>query len=151
MAEKEILFYLKTISEKTDDIRQEVINLNRRVEALEEKVDVLDAKIDKVEERLNARIDEVEAKLSARIDEVEAKLSAKIDMVEDALDTEIDAVYQIALQNQNHIETLLIPFNDRNFHVNEEIVKISFLEERIGNVEEVVGKHSEAIRRLETA
>ena len=158
MAEKEIIFYLKTISEKTDDIRQEVINLSRRVEALEEKVDALDAKIDKVEERLNARIDEleirineVEERLNARIEEVEERLNAKIDMVEVALDTEINSVYQIALQNKNHIETLLIPFNDRNQHANAEIAKISLLEERMGNIEVVVGEHSKLIRRLETA
>ena len=78
-------------------------------------------------------------------------MSAKIDMVEDALDTEIDSVYQISLQNKNHIEVLLIPFNDRNFHANEEIAKISLLDERMGHMEAVVGEHSEAIRRLETA
>ena len=151
MAENEIIYYLKTISEKTDDIRQEIVNLNRRVEILEEKVDMVESKlstrIDEVEEKLSARID----KLETRIDVVEDKLSAKIDMVEDALDTEIDAVYQIALLNKNHIEILLIPYNDRNFHANEEIAKISRMEERINNIENVVGKHSEAIRRLETA
>ena len=151
MAENEILYYLKTISEKTDDIRHELINLDQKVEILETKlsarIDKLESRIDEVETKLSARID----KLESRIDEVETKLSAKIDMVEDALDTEIDAVYQIALINKNHIETLLIPFNDRNFHANEEIAKIPKIEERMSTIEDVVGKHSEAIRRLVTA
>lgn len=147
MSENDVIFYLKNISEKVDDIRDEVRNLNRKIEVLEEKVDILDIKIDEVEARLSDRID----KLEARIDEVETTLSAKIDMVEDALDTEIDSVYQISLQNKNHIEVLLIPFNDRNFHANEEIAKISLLDERMGHMEVVVGEHSEAIRRLETA
>lgn len=147
MSENDVIFYLINISEKVDDIRDEVGNLNRKIEVLEEKVDILDIKIDEVEARLSNRID----KLEARIDEVETTLSAKIDMVEDALDTEIDSVYQISLQNKNHIEVLLIPFNDRNFHANEEIAKISLLDERMGHMEAVVGEHSEAIRRLETA
>ena len=48
-------------------------------------------------------------------------------------------------------KVLLIPFNDRNFHANEEIAKISLLDERMGHMEAVVGEHSEVIRRLETA
>lgn len=72
-------------------------------------------------------------------------------MVEKALDIEIDKVYQIALENRNNIEILLIPFNDRNKEMNDEIAKVGGIEKRVDAVEVVVGEHSEKIRKLQSA
>ncbi|MDO4305057.1 MAG: hypothetical protein Q4D94_14210, partial [Bacillota bacterium] len=92
----------------------------------------------------DSRCDELDKK----IDSCYVALDEKIDCYHDALDHEINKVYQIALRNKENIETLLIPFNDRNHHANEEIAKIPELAERLDQVEKVVGDHSEDIRRL---
>lgn len=92
--------------------------------------------------------------IKRRIDVVEQRLDdldKKIDSVEYALEAEIDKVYKIALENKQKIEILLIPYNDRNVHVNEEVAKIPEIDKRLDNVETVVGSHSEAIRKLQAA
>ena len=100
-----------------------------------------------MEENLNQRIDGVEEK----VDTLRKDMNEKFEMVEKALDSEIDKVYQVALENKRNIEIFLIPFNDRNHHVNEEVAKIKEMEERIDEVEKVVGEHSKLIRKLQTA
>ena len=147
---------VEKLSARNDDVEEK---LSARIDDVEEK---LSARIDDVEERLSARIDDVEEKLSARIDDVEERLSARIneveetlneriDLVERALDTEIDSVYKIACENKQNIELLLIPFNDRNLYVSAEVSKIPQLDERLDEVEDKIGQHSEEIRKLKTA
>ncbi len=142
--EKQIIAYLQNITADVGIIAQ--------------KLDAVDKKIDRVEESLNQRIDRVEESLNQRIDAVEEKVDAlrkdmdeRFEMVEKALDSEIDKVYQVALENKRNIEIFLIPFNDRNHYMNEEVAKIKEVEERIDAVEKVVGEHSELIRKLQTA
>ena len=151
MSDKIIIQYLENISGRIDTMSTEISDIRKGVRVLDEKVDKLSARVDKVEERLSARIDEVEEKLSARINEVEETLNERIDLVERALDTEIDSVYKIACENKQNIELLLIPFNDRNLYVSAEVSKIPQLDERLDEVEEKVGQHSEEIRKLKTA
>lgn len=142
--EDEIIIYLKQITDA--------------VEVTNQKIDLLDKKIDQVEENLNRRIDEVEeslnrqiAELRARIEEVRAYLEEKIEMIEKALDTEIDKVYQIAHKNEYNIEMLLLPYNDRNLHVNDELAKMARYDERMDEIETVLESHSEAIQKLQLA
>lgn len=180
MSDKIIIQYLENISGRIDTMSTEIKDIKHDVQIIDEKVEKLSARIDDVEERLSARIDkleirvdELEEKLSARIDDVEERLSAriddveerlsarineveetlneKIDLVERALDTEIDSVYKIACENKQNIELLLIPFNDRNLYVSAEVSKIPQLNERLDEVEDKVGQHSEEIRKLKTA
>ena len=82
---------------------------------------------------------------------MEETLNERIDLVERALDTEIDSVYKIACENKQNIELLLIPFNDRNLYVSAEVSKIPQLDERLDEVEDKIGQHSEEIRKLKTA
>ena len=60
-----------------------------------------------------------------------------------------DSVYKIACENRQNIELLLIPFNDRNLYMSAEVSKISDIDGRLNEVEDKVGQHSEAIRKLE--
>ena len=151
MSEKIIIQYLENISGQMDKISTEIRDIKQDVRVLDEKGEKLTARIDEVEETLNRRIDAVEEKLTARIDEVEETLNEKIDLVEKALDTEIDSVYKIACENKQNIELLLIPFNDRNMYMSAEVSKIPELDERLDEVEDKVGQHSEAIRKLKAA
>ena len=129
MGEKIIIQYLENISGQMDKISTEISDTKQDVRVLDEKVE----------------------KLTARIDEVEETLNEKIDLVEKALDTEIDSVYKIACENKQNIELLLIPFNDRNIYMSAEVSKIPELDERLDEVEDKVGQHSEAIRKLKAA
>ena len=129
MSEKIIIQYLENISGQMDKISTEISDIKQDVRVLDEKVE----------------------KLTARIDEVEETLNEKIDLVEKALDTEIDSVYKIACENKQNIELLLIPFNDRNMYMSAEVSKIPELDERLDEVEDKVGQHSEAIRKLKAA
>ena len=129
MSEKIIIQYLENISGQMDKISTEIRDIKQDVRVLDEKVE----------------------KLTARIDEVEETLNEKIDLVEKALDTEIDSVYKIACENKQNIELLLIPFNDRNMYMSAEVSKIPELDERLDEVEDKVGQHSEAIRKLKAA
>ena len=107
----------------------------------------MDQKIDTVEANLNHRIDAVETDLNTfKID-----IQEQMQIVEKALDIEIDRVYQIALENKRNIEMLLIPFNDRNKKMNEEVAKVGGIEKRVDTVETIVGEHSEKIRELQSA
>ena len=162
MSDKIIIQYLENISGRIDTMSTEISDIKHDVQIIDEKVEKLSARIDDVEEKLSARIDDVEERLSARIDDVEEKLSARIneveetlneriDLVERALDTEIDSVYKIACENKQNIELLLIPFNDRNLYVSAEVSKIPQLDERLDEVEDKIGQHSEEIRKLKTA
>ena len=92
---------LEMLQEKTEEMKQEIKNLNE--------------KVGEVEKSLNERIDKVEK----RIDEVERNLNEKIDSVERALDTEIDSVYHIALENRRNIQLLLIPVKGANSDQNK--------------------------------
>ena len=151
MSDKIIVQYLQSISVRIDTMSTEISDIKHDVQIIDEKVEKLSARIDDVEERLSARINEVEERLSARINEVEDTLNEKIDLVEKALDTEIDNVYKIACENKQNIELLLIPFNDRNLYVSAEVSKIPQLDERLDEVEDKIGQHSEEIRKLKTA
>ena len=151
MSDKIIIQYLENISGRIDTMSTEISDIKHDVQIIDEKVEKLSARIDDVEERLSARIDDVEEKLSARINEVEETLNERIDLVERALDTEIDSVYKIACENKQNIELLLIPFNDRNLYVSAEVSKIPQLDERLDEVEDKIGQHSEEIRKLKTA
>ena len=151
MSDKIIVQYLESISGRIDTMSTEISDIKHDVQIIDEKVEKLSARIDDVEERLSARINEVEERLSARINEVEDTLNEKIDLVEKALDTEIDNVYKIACENKQNIELLLIPFNDRNLYVSAEVSKIPQLDERLDEVEDKIGQHSEEIRKLKTA
>lgn len=142
---KEIMDYLGKISGQIVDMGE---NLKKEIDNVEKK---LDEKIDNVEKKLDEKIDNVEKNLSE-------KFSEEIRMVEDALDHEINAVYLIACDNQKKIEKLqrdidelLIPYNDRNAHANDEIAKIPKLDKRLNEAEKVIGDHSEAIRKLQEA
>ena len=151
MSDKIIIQYLENISGRIDTMSTEISDIKHDVQIIDEKVEKLSARIDDVEERLSARIDDVEERLSARINEVEETLNERIDLVERALDTEIDSVYKIACENKQNIELLLIPFNDRNLYVSAEVSKIPQLDERLDEVEDKIGQHSEEIRKLKTA
>ena len=140
MSDKIIVQYLESISGRIDTMSTEISDIKHDVQIIDEKV-----------EKLSARIDDVEEKLSARINEVEETLNERIDLVERALDTEIDSVYKIACENKQNIELLLIPFNDRNLYVSAEVSKIPQLDERLDEVEDKIGQHSEEIRKLKTA
>ena len=140
MSDKIIVQYLESISGRIDTMSTEISDIKHDVQIIDEKV-----------EKLSARIDDVEERLSARINEVEDTLNEKIDLVEKALDTEIDNVYKIACENKQNIELLLIPFNDRNLYVSAEVSKIPQLDERLDEVEDKIGQHSEEIRKLKTA
>ena len=178
--EDEIIIYLKQITDAVEVTNQKIDlldkkidqveeSLNRRIDEVEERlshridelelrIDKLELRIDEVEASLNRRIDEVEASLNrqiaelrARIEEVRAYLEEKIDMIEKALDTEIDKVYQIAHKNEYNIEMLLLPYNDRNLHVNDELAKMARYDERMDEIETVLESHSEAIQKLQLA
>ena len=151
MSDKIIIQYLENISGRIDTMSTEISDIKHDVQIIDEKVEKLSARIDDVEEKLSARIDDVEERLSARINEVEESLNERIDLVERALDTEIDSVYKIACENKQNIELLLIPFNDRNLYVSAEVSKIPQLDERLDEVEDKMGQHSEEIRKLKTA
>ena len=151
MSDKIIIQYLENISGRIDTMSTEISDIKHDVQIIDEKVEKLSARIDDVEEKLSARIDDVEERLSARINEVEESLNERIDLVERALDTEIDSVYKIACENKQNIELLLIPFNDRNLYVSAEVSKIPQLDERLDEVEDKIGQHSEEIRKLKTA
>ena len=151
MSDKIIIQYLENISGRIDTMSTEISDIKHDVQIIDEKVEKLSARIDDVGERLSARIDDVEERLSARINEVEETLNERIDLVERALDTEIDSVYKIACENKQNIELLLIPFNDRNLYVSAEVSKIPQLDERLDEVEDKIGQHSEEIRKLKTA
>ena len=151
MSDKIIIQYLENISGRIDTMSTEISDIKHDVQIIDEKVEKLSARIDDVEEKLSARIDDVEEKLSARINEVEETLNERIDLVERALDTEIDSVYKIACENKQNIGLLLIPFNDRNLYVSAEVSKIPQLDERLDEVEDKIGQHSEEIRKLKTA
>ena len=151
MCYKIIIQYLENISGRIDTMSTEISDIKHDVQIIDEKVEKLSARIDDVEEKLSARIDDVEERLSARINEVEETLNERIDLVERALDTEIDSVYKIACENKQNIELLLIPFNDRNLYVSAEVSKIPQLDERLDEVEDKIGQHSEEIRKLKTA
>ena len=140
MSDKIIIQYLENISGRIDTMSTEISDIKHDVQIIDEKV-----------EKLSARIDDVEERLSARIDDVEERLNERIDLVERALDTEIDSVYKIACENKQNIELLLIPFNDRNLYVSAEVSKIPQLDERLDEVEDKIGQHSEEIRKLKTA
>lgn len=140
MSDKIIIQYLENISGRIDTMSTEISDIKHDVQIIDEKV-----------EKLSARIDDVEERLSARINEVEETLNERIDLVERALDTEIDSVYKIACENKQNIELLLIPFNDRNLYVSAEVSKIPQLDERLDEVEDKIGQHSEEIRKLKTA
>lgn len=136
--EDQIIIYLKQLTDTAGIINQ--------------KVDALDQKIDSVEENLNRRIDKLESRIDEielRLEEVKSYLDDKIDLIEKALDTEIDKVYQIAHKNEYNIEMLLIPYNERNLHVNDELAKMARYGERMDEVEAVLESHSEAIQRLQ--
>ena len=140
MSDKIIIQYLENISGRIDTMSTEISDIKHDVQIIDEKV-----------EKLSARIDDVEERLSARINEVEETLNERIDLVERAFDTEIDSVYKIACENKQNIELLLIPFNDRNLYVSAEVSKIPQLDERLDEVEDKIGQHSEEIRKLKTA
>ena len=138
--EEQIIECLKKLTDNVEFIGNKVNSIDQKVDGLEQKVDALDKKIDSVKSELDKKIDSVKNELEQRIDSVEY-----------ALDKEIDKVYGIALANKHSIEVLLIPYNDRNFHINEETAKIPEIVQRLDNVETVVGNHSEAIRKLQAA
>lgn len=151
--EEQILECLKKLTDTVGVINENVNTINRRLDVVEQRLDTIEQRLGAVEQRL----DVVEQRLGAveqRLDVVEQRLDdldKKIDSVEYALDAEIDKVYKIALENKQKIEILLIPYNDRNVHVNEEVAKIPEIDKRLDNVETVVGSHSEAIRKLQAA
>lgn len=130
--EEQILECLKKLTDTVGVINENVNTINRRLDVVEQRLDTIEQRLGAVEQRLD-------------------DLDKKIDSVEYALDAEIDKVYKIALENKQKIEILLIPYNDRNVHVNEEVAKIPEIDKRLDNVETVVGSHSEAIRKLQAA
>lgn len=153
--EEEIIIYLKQITDGIEVTNHKIDLLDKKIDLVEEK---LNRRIDEVEEGLNRRIDEVEESLNRRIDElgnrieeVKVYLEDKIDMIEKALDTEIDKVYQIAHKNEYNIEMLLLPYNERNLHVNDELAKMARYDERMDEIEAVLESHSEAIQKLQHA
>lgn len=164
--EDEIIIYLKQITDAVEVTNHKIDLLDKKIDQVEES---LNHRIDEVEESLNRRIDEVEESLNRRIDQVEESLNRqivelvvrieevrvyleeKIDMIEKALDTEIDKVYQIAHKNEYNIEMLLLPYNDRNLHVNDELAKMARYDERMDEIETVLESHSEAIQKLQLA
>lgn len=153
--EDEIIIYLKQITDAVEVTNQKIDLLDKKIDQVEES---LNRRIDEVEESLNRRIAEVEASLNrqivelrARIEEVRAYLEEKIEMIEKALDTEIDKVYQIAHKNEYNIEMLLLPYNERNLHVNDELAKMARYDERMDEIETVLESHSEAIQKLQLA
>lgn len=144
--EEQILECLKKLTDTVGVINENVNTINRRLDVVEQRLDTIEQRLGAVEQRLDVveqRLDVVEQRLD--------DLDKKIDSVEYALDAEIDKVYKIALENKQKIEILLIPYNDRNVHVNEEVAKIPEIDKRLDNVESVVGSHSEAIRKLQAA
>ena len=162
--EDQIITYLMQLTDAVGSINQKIDLLDQKIDRVEESLnrridkveETLNRRIDEVEEALNRRIDEVEETLNRRMDELEARIEAvrvyldeKIDMIEKALDTEIDKVYQIAHKNEYNIEVLLIPYNDRNLHVNDELEKMSRYDERMDEIEAVLKSHSEAIHKLQ--
>lgn len=168
----DVITYLETITEKIQEMQSEIGNLNheignlnheignindkigsmsqqmdamgQQIKAMDQKIETMDQKI----ETMDQKIETMDKRLEKVEDKIE-KLDEKIDMVETALDTEINSVYKIALENKNNIETLLIPYNDRNLHINTEISKIEVIDVRLDAVETVVGEHSMAIRKLQ--
>ncbi len=142
------------MKERLDGIDRRLESLEHRLGGLEQRLDGLEQRLDSLEHRLDTvdqRIDSVESSLSKRIAEAEFALNDKLEMTEKALDTEIDKVYQIARRNEYNIEELLIPYNDRNLHVSDELERLSHSGERLDEVETVVANHSEAIYRLQAA
>lgn len=164
--EDQIIIYLKQltdtvgiINQKVDALDQKIDSveaaLNRRIDKLESRIDKLESRIDKLESRideLGSRIDELGSRIDEielRLEEVKSYLDDKIDLIEKALDTEIDKVYQIAHKNEYNIEMLLIPYNERNLYVNDELAKMARYGERMAEMEAVLESHSEAIQRLQ--
>ena len=149
----------KSLDAKIDNVEK---SLNGKIDNVEKS---LDAKIDNVEKNLDAKIksldvkiDNVEKSLDVKIDNVEKSLNGKIDSFGKSLNEKIDMVYYIACENRENIQEmrreideLLIPYNDRNLSVNEQISKISELEAWKEEAEKVIGNHSEAIHKLQEA
>ncbi len=145
---------LESLEHRLGGLEQRLDGLEHRLDGLEHRLGGLEQRLDGLEHRLDTvdqRIDSVESSLSKRIAEAEFALNDKLEMTEKALDTEIDKVYQIARRNEYNIEELLVPYNDRNLHVSDELERLSHSGERLDEVETVVANHSEAIYRLQAA
>lgn len=130
--------YLK---EKVSGLEQDVYSLKSDVSGLKGNVSSLNLGMIAIKQE----IVDLRQEMNGKID----MLDQKLDSVEIALDTEIDSVYHIALENKRNIEILLIPFNDRNGYMKEEVAKIPKLYEKVDQIEGVVGKHSREIRELQ--
>lgn len=143
------------LESRIDELESRIDRLESRIDKLESRIDELGSRIDRLESRigkLESRIDELGSRIDEielRLEEVKSYLDDKIDLIEKALDTEIDKVYQIAHKNEYNIEMLLIPYNERNLHVNDELAKMARYGERMDEMEAVLESHSEAIHRLQ--
>lgn len=133
----EIMACLKQISGQLADIGDRLTRVEERLTRVEDRQTKLEDRQTKLEDR------------QTKLEEHQTKLEDKVDNVEFALDQEINKVYRIALENQRDIREVLIPYNERNVLINEQISKISELEEWKNEAEKVIGDHSEAIRKLQ--
>lgn len=145
-----IIAYLKRIDEKVDrgfaEIHEE---MDRRFAELHAE---MDRRFAEFHEEMDRRFVELREEMDRRFAELHeemAELREEMATMEFALQTEIEKVYQIAKANQENIEVLLIPFNDRNLHISKEVTKIPQIEERQEAVERTVQSHSVKIRKLE--
>jgi len=94
----EIPWVVAYLREDIQDLRNEVREVRRSIQRLDEKFDSglakLDTKIDGGVERLDAKIDGGVERLDAKIDGGLAKLDTKIDARADGLDAKIDKLHR---------------------------------------------------------
>ena len=154
---EEIMICLNQISGKLSGIDGKISEMDGRISELGGKISEMGGKISEMDGKiseLGGKISEMDGKifkLDEKIDNRYNVLDEKIESYHNALEYEINKVYEIALKNKENIENLLLPFNDRNLYVNEEVAKIPEINRRLNNVENVVGTHSEAIRKIQSA
>ena len=84
-------------SRGSGEIRELIVHLDGRVDALSVRIDGLDRKVDRFREELGSRIDALDqkvdrfrAELSSRIDALDQRLTGRVD----ALDLKLDAFRQ---------------------------------------------------------
>ncbi len=129
------------LKENVDEISVKLDTVKAKVDSLETKMDSLETRMDSLETRMDA--------LETRVDKLEVTLNARIDEVEMVLREEIKTVYKVARQNEEKIELLLFPYQDKAISVVNEVAKISSMEQREEMIIETVGEHSEAIRNIQ--
>ena len=92
------------------DIRNLGVQVNTKIDKLDEKVgskiDKLDekvgSKIDKLDEKVNAKIDKLDEKVNAKIDKLDEKVNAKIDKLDGKVNTLTASVAAIAATQAEH-------------------------------------------------